>query len=97
MTQARNATITSGFLYRRFVIHTGKAFVRVVLLPCHLGHKLGAIAFCKDMGIRIHLDNRMAKKKREQARVLQQKKLNRNKGRAKRKVPAKKKPVKRDG
>ena len=85
MTEARNATVTTGLLYRRIAIHNGRTFVRVVLLPPCLGHKLGAISLCKPMGARIHMDNRVAKKKREQARSVQQKKLNRSKGRGKKK------------
>lgn len=78
--QARNSTVNSLLLGHKFGIHTGRGFSRVTISESHLGLKLGALVLTKNIGMSMHLYNKVQKKKKEKQRALKQKKLNRNKG-----------------
>ena len=75
-TYTRYSPVPETLVRHKFAIHNGRSFLRVVLLPEHVGHKFGSLVLSKTIGERVHSDNRMARKKQERSRTLQQKKRN---------------------
>jgi len=76
---SRNSCVDSALLGHKFGIHTGRGFSRVTILESHIGLKIGALVTTKNIGMSMHLYNKVQKKKKEKQRALKQKKLNRNK------------------
>ena len=73
-TYTRYSPVPEILVRHKFAVHNGRSFLRVVLLPEHVGHKFGSLILSKTIGERVHNDNRMARKKQERSRTLQQKK-----------------------
>jgi len=76
---ARNSCVTSILLGHKFGIHTGRGFSRVTIAESHVGLKVGALVTTKNIGMSMHLYNKVQKKKKKKKRTLKQKKINRNK------------------
>jgi len=97
LTHARQMTVSEPLVHHRFGVHTGRGYLRVALTSAHVGYKLGSLVLTKRIGVRMHTENKLEKKKRDKARALKQKKLTRNKGRVKLKKSQKtKKKIKKN-
>lgn len=92
---SRASTISEELVNRKVALHNGRKFIRVALTEDHIGLKLGDLVLTKQIGVSIHLYNKINKKQKEKQKLLKQRKLNRYKGKKKLvKKTLKKKPKK---
>lgn len=92
---SRASTISEELVNRKVALHNGRKFIRIALTEDHIGLKLGDLVLTKQIGISIHLHNKINKKQKEKQKLLKQRKLNRYKGKKKLvKKTLKKKPKK---